>query len=212
MLESAGSTKSTTAVPENRGQVLALLPLALLESVREQDRPVEVLEDEVSPPRRLGLSGVVSSQIQRYRQAAGSNGRVSAAEVAGLMQLVLRRPDADSIVKETGRLVTRRRLGPEASAAARLLRRWDRAVFIPMRRAARRLLRGLVGDVQATVTGRPMVVRMNRSPLGAAGENACDLYTGALDELVRMYSGKPHVVKHPHCTARGDAHCEWTVD
>lgn len=206
---------STGPDRENRGQVLALLPLSLLEAVRESDRPVEILEDEdvtTSLPRRLGLTGVVSSQIQRYQQAAGSGGRVSASEVAGLMQLVLRRPDADSIVKETGRRIARRRLGTEAPPAARLLRRWDRLIFIPMRRAAKRLLRGLVGDVTTTVSGRPLVVRMTRSPLGAAGENACGLYTGALDELVRMYAGKPHVVKHAQCTARGDAQCEWVVE
>ena len=209
-----GSMMSVEGMPENRGQVLALLPLSLLEAVREQDRPVEILEAEdltVSLPRRLGLTGVVSSQIHRYEQAAASGGRVPASEVAGLMQLVLRRPDAESIVKETGRRVARRRLGPGPSSAARLFRRWDRLVFIPMRQAARKLLRGLTGDVRATISG-PLIVRMNRSPLGAAGDHSCALYTGALDELVRIYSSRPHVVKHAQCTTRGDAHCEWTVE
>jgi predicted hydrocarbon binding protein len=70
----------------------------------------------------------------------------------------------------------------------------------------------MTGDVKMTITGRPMVVRMDRSPLGAAGDNACGLFTGALDELVRLYSAKPHVVKHEHCTSRGDTHCEWVVE
>jgi hypothetical protein len=214
MLEERGSTPSDEEVQENRGQVLALLPLALLEAVREHDRPLELLENEdltVSLPRRLGLTGVVSSQIHRYEQAAGSGGRVPAIDVASLMQLVLRRPDAESIVLETGRRITRHRLGADVPASARVLRRWDRLVFIPLRRAARRLLRGLVGDVKTTVT-RPLTVRMGRAPLGNAGIYSCGVYTGALDELVRLYSSQRHTVKHVQCTARGDALCEWTVE
>jgi predicted hydrocarbon binding protein len=53
---------------------------------------------------------------------------------------------------------------------------------------------------------------MNRAPLGAAGDHACGIYTGALDELVRMYSNRPHTVTHAMCTVRGDAHCEWIVE
>jgi len=48
--------------------VAPLLPLVLLESVRAHDRPREVLEDEdlaASLPRRLGLTGVVETQIPR---------------------------------------------------------------------------------------------------------------------------------------------------
>jgi hypothetical protein len=212
MLEDRDSTTGAGDRAENRGHVLALLPLSLLEAVREHDRPLEILEDEdltTSLPRRLGLTGVVSSQIQRYELAAG--GRVAVAEVTGLMQLVLRRPDAESIVRETGRRITRRRIGDDVPASARMLRRWDRLVFIPMRRAARRLLRGLVGDVKATVT-RPLVVRMSHAPLGDAGFHSCGVYTGALEELVRLYSANEHTVTHAQCTARGDGLCEWSVE
>jgi hypothetical protein len=214
MLEERDSTTGTGERSENRGQVLALLPLALLEAVREHDRPLEILEDEdlaTSLPRRLGLTGVVSSQIQRYEHAAGSGGRVPAVEVTGLMQLVLRRPDAESIVRETGRRITRLRIAKDVPTSARMLRRWDRLVFIPMRRAARKLLRGLTGDVAATVM-RPLVVRMSHAPLAAAGLHSCGVYTGALDELVRLYSSHEHTVTHVKCTARGDSHCEWAVE
>lgn len=214
MPDTTDAEKNAVGTVENRGKVLALLPLALLETVREQDRPGEMLEDEdvsVSLPRRLGLSGVIHTQIRRYEQA-GSNGRVPAAEVTGLLQLVLRRPDAGEIVLDTGRRIARRQLGDSVPTSVRMFRRWDRLVFIPMRRAARRMLRGLVGDARTTITGRPLKVHMNRSPLGAAGEGACGIYTGALDELVHMYSERPHVVSHTRCTTRGDAHCEWTVE
>ena len=63
----------------NDTAVLAALPLALLQSTRSHDRPGEVLEDEdlsASLPRRLGLSGVIESQIQRYETAARSGKRV----------------------------------------------------------------------------------------------------------------------------------------
>ena len=57
------------------------LPLAILESVRTHDRPAEVLEDEdltISLPRRLGLTGVIETQIYRYQaaQKAGAPYRV----------------------------------------------------------------------------------------------------------------------------------------
>jgi hypothetical protein len=214
MQEERDSTAGAGGSTENGGQVLALLPLSLLEAVREHDRPSEFLEDEdmtTSLPRRLGLTDVVFSQIQRYEQAAGSGGRVPAAEVTGLMHLVLRRPDAESIVLETGRRVTRRRIGDDVPAIVRLLRRWDRLLFVPLRGAVRKLLRGLVGDVKATVT-RPLVVRMPRAPLGNAGLHSCSVYTGALDELVRLYSARPHTVTHVRCTTRGDTVCEWSVE
>lgn len=214
MQDAAGARRGAHGAAENRGRILVLLPLSLLETVREQDRPGEMLEDEdvsVSLPRRLGLSGVIYSQIRKYEQA-GANGRVPASEVAGLLQLVLRRPDAGAIVTETGRRIARRQLGDSVPASVRMFRRWDRLVFIPMRRAARRMLRGLVGDVMATISGRPLTVRMNRAPLGAAGEGACGLYTGVLDELVHTYSNQPHSVSHTQCTTRGDGHCEWTVE
>lgn len=186
----------------------------MLESVRDQDRPVEILEDEdlaVSLPRRLGLSGVVTSQISRYETAANAGARVPFSELESLMRLVLRRPDAESILRETGRRVARRRLGDRPALITRLLRRSRTLVFLPARRAVRGLLRGMTGDAEFTVRGRTVTVSMRRSPGAALGAAACMLYTGALEAAVEHVCGLRQDVDHPRCRARGDHDCEWTV-
>ncbi|MGH7503590.1 MAG: V4R domain-containing protein [Longimicrobiales bacterium] len=197
---------------EVHGQVLAALPLALLESVRDQDRPVEILEAEdltASLPRRLGLSGVIATQIRNYQAAAG--GRVPFADVANLLRLVLRRPDAASILRETGRRFARRRLGERVPLQVRVLRRSDRLLFLPVRSTARRLLRGITIDSRAVITGRMLNVQMKDSPMAQIGDPACAMYTGVFEELVELYAGRPREVSHAKCIARGDDVCEWAV-
>ncbi|MCI0435617.1 MAG: hypothetical protein L0271_18525 [Gemmatimonadetes bacterium] len=195
--------------------MIAALPLALLESVRDQDRPVEVLEDEdlaVSLPRRLGLSGVVRTQISRYELAASAGARVPFSELESLMRLVLRRPDAASILRETGRRVARWRLGDRPSWFARMLRGSRTLVFVPARRATRRLLRGITGDAGFAVRGKTMTVSMKHSPGAALGEGVCVLYTGAIEAVIEHFCGRQRPVDHAHCMGRGDAVCEWTLN
>ena len=89
--------------PKPEATIAPALPLALLESIRAHDRPSEVLEDEdltTSMPRRLGLTDVIDSQIRRYRED-GRRG-VPLTEVADLFRLVLRRPDAEAIMRGAG--------------------------------------------------------------------------------------------------------------
>lgn len=190
------------------------LPLALLEAVRDQDRPVEILEAEdlsASLPRRFGLSGVVTSQIQRYEAAVSSGTRVPVADLVSLLQLVLRRPDGATIVKEMGRRVTRQRIGERAPVIARIVRRSATLVFGPIRLSARRLLRGMVGGGRLEVTGKRLTVRITPAFTAELGADACALFTGTLEELVRIYTGKESAVVHSKCTARGDGACEWSV-
>jgi hypothetical protein len=191
------------------------MPLALLEAVRDQDRPVEILEAEdlsASLPRRLGLSGVVTSQIQRYEAAVASGTRVPVADLISLLQLVLRRPDGGTIVREMGRRVTRQRVGEGVPMSARLVRRSAKLVFGPIRRRAKRLLRGMVGSGRLEMTGKPLTVRISPAFTADLGFGACGLYTGALEELVRIYAGKERRIAHSSCTAHGDLYCEWSVE
>jgi len=91
-----------------RGAVWAFLPLSLLQAVRAHDRPGEILEDEdltASLPRRLGLSDVIDREIRNYERAAKRGRRVDSNDVTNLMRLVLRRPDAEAILRDTGRRV-----------------------------------------------------------------------------------------------------------
>ena len=61
------------AEPVPKPTVPALIPLSLLEAMRNLDTPVEDGLEELAEEivvRRLGLSPTVAAQIQRYRQAA----------------------------------------------------------------------------------------------------------------------------------------------
>ena len=67
-------------VEASRRRVQAIVALRLLEVMRDQDLPVEVLEEEdpaVTMPRRLGLSEVVERQIRSYREDVRRRFRLS---------------------------------------------------------------------------------------------------------------------------------------
>ena len=64
--------------------ITPLFPLLLLETMRDMDRPEELLEDEdltTSLPRRLGLSDVVMVQIRRLQGEGKQNRLQTAASV-----------------------------------------------------------------------------------------------------------------------------------
>jgi len=77
--------------------VPALIPLSLLEAIRNLDTPVEDGLEELAEEivvRRLGLSPTVAAQIQRYRQAADKGGSVELEETISVLRLIGRRSDA----------------------------------------------------------------------------------------------------------------------
>src|SRR5690606_24631288 len=79
----SSGTRPPVRRPLARATVTPALPLALLEAMRVHDRPREVLEDEdltISLPRRLGLTGVIESQIHRYEEARRRKQAVPADE------------------------------------------------------------------------------------------------------------------------------------
>jgi hypothetical protein len=196
------------------GVVVPTLPLALLESVRAHDRPAEVLEDEdltVSLPRRFGLSDVVLAQIQRYETARTAGRRVPVQEVVDLLKLVLRRPDATAVLREAGRTVARWRYGHVFWVRGRVWRLLPgAAVFVKVRRATRRLLRGLVGAGRVSVR-RPLTVAIASPPTAGLDGVACGLYAGAIEEVLRLFAGRARTLVHGRCAARGDAACEWSL-
>ncbi|MGZ7236654.1 hypothetical protein ACXWOK_10690, partial [Streptococcus pyogenes] len=64
-------TQAIRGVSDDTPSVTPLFPLILLETLRDMDRPEELLEGEdltASMPRRLGLSDVVYLQIHRFRE------------------------------------------------------------------------------------------------------------------------------------------------
>lgn len=214
-------TDPKTAAPAQDAASATLapwLPLALLESVRAHDRPREVLEDEdltASLPRRLGLTGVIETQIQRYREAVRRRRAVPVDEFVDLVRLVLRRPDAEPILREAGAQLANRqyeRTPLPARTVARILPRAARHAML--RRASQRLLRGLVGPGRADFDDWPRHVRVHDSILVSIedGRSACALYAAALARLNQLFTGNEPGIIHSRCAGRDAPHCEWTID
>lgn len=210
------SQQRAGAEPVFEGSVAAAFPLALLEAVRDHDRPGEFLEDEdltVSLPRRFGLTGVVGTQIQRYEAAQRAGRSVSYNEVMSLVRLVLRRPDAEQILAETGRRVARWHFRRTPQMWIGLLHRAPNVFGMrSARRNAARALQAIHAGSTIEVL-KPFTVRMRdcataRLPESPAG---CTLYNGLLEELILLYTGKTQRVTHTRCIAKGGETCVWEL-
>lgn len=194
------------------------LAVSLLEATRSHDRPSEVLEDEdlsVSMPRRLGLSGVIDTQIQRYEAAARSGKRMPLDEFINLLKLVLRRPDAEPILREAGALMAARHFEKASGLGVGIVRKMPRAVgFIVLARSQRKLLRKITGTDRIDVKGNPLVARLHQSPTAMLEPPgvSCALYGSAFEELAKLYTSKKARVAHSRCMVNGGAICQWTLD
>lgn len=194
------------------------LPLAILESVRQHDRPTEVLEEEdlaASLPRRLGLTGVVESQIHRYKVARRRRERIPSEDVADLLRLVLRRPDAAAILVEAGRELARhhgRKLLYRIAGLARILP--DAISTRIAKRSIRRLMRRLGGAARIRVTRKPLRVTARNAVTALADDSgtACTLYAAAIEEAAHHSLGRRPSVQHVECEAFGAKHCVWELD
>ncbi|MBW3553601.1 MAG: hypothetical protein KY466_08825 [Gemmatimonadetes bacterium] len=210
-------TQPAPAAQETGDGFRADLPLAILESVRTHDRPAEVLEDEdltASLPRRLGLTGVVESQIHRYRIARKRGERIPYTEVGDLLRLVLRRPDSEPILRAAGQIIARQHRGRPLYRFAALAR------FLPgalAARAAKRTLRRLLlrigGGVPVRITRTPFTAEMI-NPVTAKIDRwgvACILYSAAIEQSVADTIGKRPRVEHVSCQSRDDEKCVWEI-
>ena len=200
------------------GGVPAEFPLALLQSVRAHDHPGELLEEEdvtVSLPRRLGLSGVVETQIQRYESTQRAGRTVSLNEVFALIRLVLRRPDAELILRETGHRIADQRYLKVSRTMARLYRSLPRSfTLIATFRRLRRAFRDLHAGETISIQRQPLAVRVqgsNTARLDPSGA-ACSLYTAIVQQYVRLCTGGTWAVTHFNCETRGAAECEWRAE
>ncbi len=218
MHDSSPAPRKETGAPEPAQEsgdgFRADLPLAILESVRIHDRPAEVLEDEdltASLPRRLGLTGVVDSQIRRYEAARRSGERVSRDDVANLLRLVLRRPDAEPILRHAGQTLA----GEHGRRAARLGRVLPGGLGdLVARRVIRRLMRRISGGSRVRVMRNPLRVELT-DPITAGDRYgvACTLYSAAIAAAYARVTGRELDVRHTGCAALGTAEgkCVWEV-
>lgn len=199
--------------------VSPVLPLILLETLRDRDRPDEVLEDEditLSLPRRLGLSEVVRLQIARLEEEVRHGRPQVASAVVDLFRLVLRRPDAADLFVEAGRRVALHFWEQRPTGARRVVKLLPRPLaLVSAQRAGTRMFRSLVGPTRVRISRRPVSLRIERSLSAQADPDgsACGLYSGAFEELLHVYTGRSYRILHPLCSSRDpDRGCEWYVE
>jgi hypothetical protein len=195
----------------------AVLPLSLLEAVRNLDTPVEdgleLLADDIVA-RRLGLSNTVAAQIARYKQTAIRNGGVSDDELVSVLRLVGRRPDAHLVFADAGRRAARYAVQASGRSTRALSRAWPpllgrRLAARAVRQLAATYFRGRVAD-----DDRGSTVQMTR-PLSISAMpdgTACAFYGAAYGELFRALAEFEGTMIHERCEARGDAECLWRTE
>ncbi|HEX5963462.1 MAG TPA: hypothetical protein VFY42_07035 [Gemmatimonadales bacterium] len=194
--------------------VAALIPLSLLEALRNLDTPVEDGMDELAEEivvRRLGLSPTVAAQIQRYRQSADRGGTVDTDEVLSVLRLVARRPDAPLVFADAGRRAARYAARSRGRSSRTLARLSPKGVGYRLAlRSAARLTRTIF-DGQMADRSPAVEVKMD-TPLSIAalpGGEACLFYGAAYLELLRGLTGFEGALLHETCLGRGGGSCTW---
>ena len=191
-------------------QVPAIIPLSLLEALRNVDAPVEDGLEELAGEvvsKRLGLSATVQAQIARYAWHAGRGHAVELDEATSVFRLVGRRPDAPLVFADAGRRAARRAAPRWPMVLGVLpagLRR--RAGIRAADRVARKLVGGSLLVEDAEAHGEvPAPLGLDVIPEGTG----CGFYGAFFGELLRALASFEGAVRHTRCRARGDDGCEW---
>jgi hypothetical protein len=188
----------------------SIVPLVLLEAVKNLDTPVEDGLTEFAEEllvKRLGLSPTVAMQLAEFEQLVRKDARVDAGHVEALLRLVGRRPDADLVFADAGRRAARRAV-KRLSGVSRLAAGTAPRMFGPgvVRRAARAVLGAELGRDQRLPVARVSdPIAIQATPDGAA----CGFYSAAFVELLRLLQGYEGAMVHVSCRARGEPACEW---
>ncbi len=188
----------------------SIVPLAVLEAIRNLDTPVEDGLGEFADElliKRFGLSATVRIQLAEYEALVRRDARVAPDLVEALLRLVGRRPDAELVFADAGRRVARRgarRLffGARLAAAAA-----PRSLgFAVAGHAAGAVLGGeLHREARVTVARVRDTLAIRATPGGAA----CELYAAGFAELLRLLAGFEGAMLHTACRGRGAERCEW---
>jgi hypothetical protein len=200
-------------VPTSTG-VPALIPLSLLEAIRNLDTPVEDGLDELAEEivvRRLGLSATVAAQIQRYKHAAERDGGVDADEALSVLRLVGRRADAPLVFADGGRRAARYATRAHARPTWTLARVTAGGLTrrLAHRSAAHLAQRAFGGELRAASGGVEVRMPDPLSFRAFADGSACDFYGAAYGELLRRLTGFEGAMLHERCRSRGDGACVW---
>lgn len=206
---------SSTSSGSSRPRVAARVGLTLLEVIRHQDLPTEILEAEdpsITMPRRLGLSEVIDRQIRSYREDVRKGRRLSDDQMRDLVRLVIRRPDAEEVFFRAGVILSSKNGGGGSRGPLRRL--LPRTVsFALARRRARRRLRRLFGRRIGGFGAGPFTLEARAHILidSDPGGEACAFATGLCEAVVQRYAGRTWRLAHTQCQGRGDPLCRWNV-
>jgi hypothetical protein len=197
-----------------KSSVAALIPLSLLEAIRNLDTPVEDGLDELAEEivtRRLGLSPTVAAQIQRYRQSAERGATVDLEETLSVLRLVGRRPDASLVFADAGRRAARYAARGKARSSRTLGQLSPRGLGRSMALRSMTRLSRTIFEAEASVAGAVVEVRMREplSILALPGGEACLFFGSAYLELLRLLTGFEGALLHDNCRARGHDVCLW---
>lgn len=195
----------------------ALLPLSLLEAVRDVDTPSDQLETEFVDElrnKRFGLSETVYTQIKRHTEAARRRQRIDKDEAIALAKLIGRRPDAEAVFRAAGRFMGRESYMTISAVNRKLMRLLPTAIARPIafRRAKKIASRYLNGNVRRV--GSFLLLEVPRSIMvgTAPGTIGCAYYESAFRELLLLMVGSIGAVEHVRCIGRGEGTCEWRAD
>ena len=195
----------------------ALLPLSLLEAVRNVDTPSDQLDAEYVDElrnKRLGLSDTVYAQIKRHSEAVKRGQRTAQEESVALAKLIGRRPDAEAVFRAAGQYMARQSYRTISPVTRKLMRLMPSALARPLafRHAKKIAARYLNGNVRRV--GNFLLVDVPRSiTIGTApGTIGCTYYEATLRELLLLLIGSIGAVEHTRCAGRGEGTCEWRAD
>ena len=191
--------------------------VVLLEALRSTDTPPETLEAEdftQSLPRRLGLSGVIERQIERYTRLEEEGEGLEPSAAEDLFRLISRREDSGDVFRRAGRDLARRELRSRGIGSKALswtgptvLTRW-----LALRAAARLARR--VSPVASVRTDRnpPSLVVEGCLPARACqGPDGCEVLAQGLETFLEAYSGSEAPVVHPMCESASESACVFRV-
>jgi predicted hydrocarbon binding protein len=195
----------------------ALLPLSLLEAVRNVDTPVDDLDAELVPElrnKRLGLSDTVYAQIRRYTDAVKRNQRTAQDEAVALARLIGRRSDAEAVFRAAGRFLAGEAYQTISPIARRMMLTLPAMLARPIalrhaRRIASRYFNGTVSRVGASVV---LEVRESVTLDTAPKSVGCSYYEAGLHELLKLLVNGGGSVEHVRCAARSEGACSWRAE
>jgi hypothetical protein len=194
--------------------VPTIIPMSLLEALRNLDTPVEDGLEELAGEivsKRLGLSATVAAQIARYHDRVRRGEPVPVDEAVSVFRLAGRRPDAQLVFADAGRRAARyaARSAPMLSRAGVKLMPGGLGRSIGAGAAARAAKRVLGIDLAADEHGATAETTKPLSIVALNDGTACTFYGSALGELLRILTGFEGAMVHERCRARGDTACRW---